>query len=116
MALAPRELLGHLIPAGTGLGVGIVAIHQDPELYPEPDEFRPDRFLERTYSPYEFMPFGGSHRRCLGAALSDFEMRVTLATIVSRWDFEVIGEELERRTNLATGPRNGVRMRLTGRR
>ena len=51
-------------------------------IYPDPDQFRPERFLERSYGPFEFLPFGGSHRRCLGAALSDFEMRIALATIV----------------------------------
>ena len=111
---SPCELMGHALPAGTGVGVGISAIHQDASLYPEPDAFRPERFLEREYNAFEFLPFGGGHRRCLGAALSDYEMRIALATIVTRWEFKIIGEEKEPRHNIGTGPKYGVRMRIVG--
>ena len=116
IARDPCELMGHALPAGTGVGVGISAIHQDPSLYPEPDAFRPERFLAREYSAFEFLPFGGGHRRCLGAALSDYEMRIALATIVTRWDYEITGEEKEPRHNIGTGPKHGVWMRIIGRR
>jgi cytochrome P450 family 110 len=116
IARVPCELLGHQLPAGVGIGVGIGAIHQDPSLFSDPDEFRPERFIERTYGPFEFMPFGGGHRRCLGAHLSDYEMRIALATIVARWDLELAGEEREVRHNIGTGPKHGVRMRVSGRR
>jgi cytochrome P450 len=110
----PCELLGYQLPAGTGIVVCISAIHHDPLLYPEPDVFRPERLLERRYSAFEFLPFGGGHRHCLGAALSDYEMRIVLATIVMRWELEVIGEEEEIRHNIGTGPKYGVRMRVRG--
>jgi cytochrome P450 len=113
---ASTSLLGHTVPAGTGVAVSISAIHQDPSIYPQPDRFRPERFLERTYSPFEFLPFGGGHRRCPGAHLSDCEMRIALATIVTRWNFEIVGQEKESRHNIGTGPKHGVRMRVTGHR
>jgi cytochrome P450 len=113
---SPRTLLGYKIPAGIGLGISMSAIHQDPSLYPEPDRFRPERFINQSYGPHEYLPFGGSHRRCLGAALSDYEMRLALATIVTRWEFENIGEEREVRQNLGMGPKYGVRLRLGRRR
>src|SRR5262245_12566132 len=109
---APCEVAGRALPAGIGVGVGIGAIHQDPSLYPAPDEFRPERFLTREYSAFEFLPYGGGHRRCLGAALADYEMRIVLATIVTSWDFEITGKEREVRHNIGTGPKHGVRMRL----
>jgi cytochrome P450 len=112
----PCELLGYELPAGTGVAVGISAIHQDASLYPEPDKFVPQRFLDRAYTPFEFLPFGGGHRRCLGATLSDYEMRIALATIATRWEFEIVGEEKEIRHNIGTGPKHGVRMRVAGRR
>jgi cytochrome P450 len=92
--------------------VAISAIHQDPSIYPEPGRFMPERFINRTYSPFEFLPFGGSHRRCLGAAFSDYEMRLALATVVRRWEFEVAGNEREARHNIAMGPKHGVRIRV----
>jgi cytochrome P450 len=112
----PCELLGRQLPAGTAVGIGIGAIHQDPALYPDPDEFRPERFLERRYTAFEFLPFGGGHRRCLGAHLSDYEMRIVLASTVTRWEFELAGSDRDIRHNIGTGPKHGVRMRLTGRR
>jgi cytochrome P450 family 110 len=116
VADAPCELLGHRIPAGVAVAVSMSAIHQDPAVHPEPERFLPDRFLERTYGPFEFLPFGGGHRRCLGAAFQDYEMRIALATIVTRWDFEIVGKEDEIRHNIGTGPKYGVRMRVKRRR
>jgi cytochrome P450 family 110 len=114
--VAPLELLGYTIPAGNSVIISIIAIHHDPRLYPEPDRYIPDRFMQRAFAPYEFLPFGGGHRRCLGAALSDYEMRVALAEIVSHWDFEAVDEEQEIRHDIAMGPKHGVRLRITGRR
>jgi cytochrome P450 len=116
MVRAPVEVLGYTVPAGAGVGVGICAIHQDPALYPEPDQFRPERFLERTYTPYEFLPFGGGHRRCLGMALAEYQLRLVLADIVTRWDLAPDGEDQDVRRNIGMGPKHGVWMRVVGRR
>jgi cytochrome P450 len=114
--VAPLALCGHTIPAGDTVIISAMAVHHDPLLYPEPDRYMPDRFMTRTYAPSEFLPFGGGHRRCLGAALSDYEMRITLAEIVSNWEFETAGEEKEIRHDIAMGPKHGVRLRITGQR
>jgi cytochrome P450 len=116
---APMELFGVAYDANgsreVGIGVSVMAIHHDAEIYPQPDRFRPERFLERTYTPFEFLPFGGGHRRCLGAGLSDYEMRIALATIAMRWEVEPVGEEQEIRHDIAMGPKHGVRMRVEAR-
>jgi cytochrome P450 len=114
--LEPLELLGYTLPPGIGIGVAISAIHQDPSIYPDPERFMPDRFVDRAFGPFEFLPFGGSHRRCLGAAFSDYEMRIALAAVVTRWEFELEGHERETRHNIAMGPRHGVRVRITRKR
>jgi cytochrome P450 len=93
-----------------------MAIHHDPALYPEPDRFRPERFRERDYGPFEFLPFGGGNRRCLGAALSDYEMRIALAEVVTRWDFAPAAPEVEIRHDIAMGPKGGIPLRLRERR
>jgi cytochrome P450 len=111
----PCELLGYALPQDTNVTVSISAIHQDPSLYPEPDLFRPERFLNRTYRPFEFLPFGGGHRRCLGAHLSDYEMRIVLALIVTHWQIELAGPDRDVRHAIAMGPKHGVPVRVTRR-
>jgi cytochrome P450 len=112
----PFQLGGYTLPPGVTVGIGICGIHHDPSVYPEPERFRPERFLERTYSPFEFLPFGGGHRRCMGAALSDYEMRIVLATIVTRWDFAPTRDDWDVRHNIGMGPKHGVPMRVGQRR
>ena len=58
-------------------------IHHREDLYPYAKQFKPERFLERQFSPYEFLPFGGGNHRCIGEALAMFEMKLVLATILS---------------------------------
>jgi cytochrome P450 len=73
---------GHTLPAGLSVGINIVALHRRPDLYPAPDRFHPERFLGRDYGPFEYLPFGGGARRCLGAAFALFEMKLVLATVL----------------------------------
>jgi len=114
--VSPLEVSGYKFSAGEWVGVSIMAIHHDPELYPEPMHFVPERFIGRTYSPFEFLPFGGGHRRCLGSGLSDFEMRIALAEIVTHWEFEPAAVEHEIRHDIAMGPKNGVQLHIKSRR
>jgi cytochrome P450 len=112
MLAEPVEILGYTIPAGTALVVSITAIHHHPALYPEPDQFIPERFIERSYSPSEFLPFGGAHRRCVGAMLAECAMRIALAETVCRWDFEAAAVERNVRLDLAMGPKHAVRLHI----
>jgi cytochrome P450 len=112
----PLKLFERTIQVGDAVAVSIMAIHHDPNLYPEPDQYIPDRFIERNYSPFEFLPFGGGHRRCLGSGLSDFEMRIALAEIVIHWEFEPSMVEREIRHDIAMGPKNGVPLHIKSRR
>ncbi|NES87634.1 MAG: cytochrome P450 [Moorea sp. SIO2B7] len=82
----PVNLMGYKLEPGTRLYGCIYLTHQREDLYPEPKKFKPERFLERKFSPYEFMPFGGGVRRCLGEALAMFEMKLVLATILSHYE------------------------------
>ncbi|MBE9064411.1 cytochrome P450 [cf. Phormidesmis sp. LEGE 11477] len=80
--------LYHFEP-GTILMGCIYLLHQREDLYPKPEQFRPERFLERQFSPYEFMPFGGGVRRCIGTALAKYEMKIALSTILSQADLSL---------------------------
>ncbi len=112
--MQPMELLGQHITPGQALVVSIVGIHHDPATFPEPDSFKPERFIERTYSNFEFLPFGGGHRRCLGSGLAEFSMRIVLAEVVQHWDFETAAEDFDTRHDLAMGPQKGVPLRILG--
>lgn len=114
----PAKLLGHSLDSGTVLLPNIYLIHQREDLYPQPKEFQPERFLERQFSPYEFLPFGGGVRRCIGEALAIFQMKLVLATILSRYQLELVDQrtELPQRRGFTLAPASGVKMVITGQR
>ncbi|MGB8701353.1 MAG: cytochrome P450 [Thermosynechococcaceae cyanobacterium] len=85
----PFTLLDRTFAPGTRLAPCIYLTHQRPDLYPDPKTFRPERFLERQFSPYEYMPFGGGDRRCLGMAFAQFELKLVLATLLKQFRFEL---------------------------
>jgi cytochrome P450 len=81
----PIELGGYQFAAGSQLAASILLVQRDPELYPpDPEAFRPERFLDGAPEPYTWVPFGGGVRRCLGAAFATLEMKVVISTIFSR--------------------------------
>ncbi len=112
------ELLGHSLEPGAILVGCIYLTHQREDLYPQPKQFQPERFLERQFSPYEFIPFGGGVRRCLGEALAVFEMKLVLATILSRYQLTLADHqpEIPRRRGVTLAPARGVQIIITGKR
>jgi cytochrome P450 len=106
-------LQGYELPAGVQVGIAILQVHRRPELYPEPETFRPERFLERTFSPFEYLPFGGGARRCIGAAFAVYEMKLVLATVLRKLDLRLESAAPFRAAvrNTTVGPREEIRMR-----
>ncbi len=86
---APMQLDDYHLPAGMAVAPATVLAHHNAETYAKPDSFLPERFLERSYSPFEYMPFGGGHRRCIGAAFASYEMAIVLGTILRRFQLEL---------------------------
>jgi cytochrome P450 len=78
----PMEFGGWRLPAGVHIAPSIYLLHRRPDIYEDPLEFRPERFLGVTPGTYEWIPFGGGIRRCLGASFALIEMRVVLGTIL----------------------------------
>ena len=104
------------IPEGVSLAGSILELHRDPELYPEPERFRPERFLERQFAPHEFAAFGGSHRHCLGAAFALQQMKIVLGTLLPAHRLELATEAPPRTVvrNLTLGAKDGIRMVVAG--
>ncbi|MBE9015048.1 cytochrome P450 [Chroococcidiopsis sp. CCALA 051] len=114
---SPVTLLGQQLEPGTVLVGSIYLAHQRQDLYPEPKQFKPERFLERQFSPYEYLPFGGGVRRCIGAAFALFEMKLVLATILSNLELSLANNRPVHpvRRGLVSAPTK-VEMVMTGRR
>ncbi|MFL5821377.1 MAG: cytochrome P450 [Solirubrobacteraceae bacterium] len=75
----------YVFEPGTQLAASIMLVQHDPALYPpDPQAFRPERFLDGAPEPYTWIPFGGGVRRCLGAAFAQLEMKVVISAILAR--------------------------------
>jgi cytochrome P450 len=106
------HLGGHCIPAGTDVLPAVWLAHTRARSFPEPLAFRPERFLGHPPSTYEWIPFGGGTRRCIGAAFAELEMRVVLASALRSWCLHpaTAHAEAPKRRNLTVAPRNGTRV------
>lgn len=110
---APMTLLHYEIEPGTVLFPCTYLLHHRPDLYPNPQQFQPDRFLERQFAAHEFIPFGGGHRYCIGAAMAMLEMKLVLATILSEWQLTLVNPRPIRpvRRGLTVAPPAGLQMK-----
>lgn len=114
----PVNLGGYDLQPGTVLLGSIYLTHQREDLYPEPKKFKPERFLERQFSPYEFLPFGAGARRCIGFAFAQFEMKMVLAKVLSQFDLELVdnNEIKPVRRGLVTAPNRSIQLLVKGER
>jgi cytochrome P450 len=133
---APWQLGDYGVPAGRPITVSILLLHHREDVYPDPFSYRPDRWLARGAASgeavaddsmgrtvvkpgtYEWIPFGGGTRRCLGAALAMAEQRVVLRAMARRLDLEAVNPEPERaqHRNVTMIPARGARVIIRARR
>ena len=92
----PMEIGGRELPEGVAVAPCIYLMHRNPEVYPDPRQFRPERFIEQPAGTYTWIPFGGGVRRCLGASFAMFEMQMVLAAIVRGADLQPAASASER--------------------
>src|SRR5207253_10580145 len=81
---APFEVGGYLLPPSTTVVNCMYLVHRRPDIYPDPEKFLPERFIGKRSDPYQWTPFGGGVRRCLGMTFALFEMKLVLATVLSQ--------------------------------
>ena len=113
MRVGPYE-----IPKGEAIVIFLAAIMSDPRTFPNPEKFEPERFMGKNVPASAFLPFGGGHRRCLGAAFAEQEMRIVLGTLAREVDLELVSREPEhaKRRNVTMGPSRGVPVIVRGKR
>jgi cytochrome P450 family 135 len=111
---APASVAGYELPAGTFVLPAIAALHYREDLFPDPDEFRPERFLDGKADNYAWIPFGGGVRRCIGAAFAEYEMRMILREFVERAELRAVDPRPERVRvrNITLAPAKGTRVVL----
>ncbi|HEU4734403.1 MAG TPA: cytochrome P450 [Kofleriaceae bacterium] len=114
----PLTVNGHSVGPGLGVSLVLPLIHGDPAIYPDPQAFRPERFLERGFGPEQFLPFGGGAKRCLGASFALQEMMIVLAGLLSRFAIRLRRDrEVRPRARAITvAPAGGVELVLERRR
>jgi cytochrome P450 len=106
----PAEIGGWTYPPEVCLVANAYLLHHDPEIYPDPYAFRPERFLEDPPGTYTWIPFGGGRRRCLGASFATLEMKIVLRAVLAANELRPDhgGLELTRRRNITLSPGRGA--------
>jgi cytochrome P450 len=106
----PVEIGGWTYPPGVCVVANSYLIHHDPEIYPDPYAFRPERFLDEAPGTYTWIPFGGGRRRCLGASFAMLEMKLVLRSVLAANKMRggVDGFELTRRRSITLSPGRGA--------
>lgn len=111
-----REVCGHRLPAGATLILSPWVVHRDPQWWPEPERFQPDRWLttDPARPAHAYFPFGGGPRQCIGNAFAELEAQLVLATMCQRWSFTPApGKPPAQPQPLVTlRPRHGVHLTL----
>ncbi|MDZ7954717.1 cytochrome P450 [Nostoc sp. DedQUE09] len=109
------EIMGHKFTSETVLVPCIYLAHRRTDTYPEPEKFRPERFLNQKFSPYEFLPFGGGYRGCIGAAFSMYELKLVTAIILSHFELNLTDKRPVHpvRRGITIVPSGGVKMIVT---
>ncbi len=113
----PWRLGQYVVPAKQAVSISILLLHHREDLYPDPFSFRPERWLGHSPGTYEWLPFGGGTRRCLGAALAMAEQRVVLEAMARRLDLAADRPEPEhaQHRNVTMIPARGARVVIRSR-
>ena len=118
---APLTIDGVVCSAGDVVGIALPALHFNPMVWNEPEAFIPERFLDTKPSPFQYAPFGGGYRRCIGAAFAHNELAVAIGTIMKTLDLRVPARERGRPPRavprgIATKPSREIALEVIARR
>jgi cytochrome P450 len=105
------EFCGQMIPAGNSVAGILTLLHHNPEVFPSPQEFKPERFLHHKFSPFDYAPFGGGSRRCIGAIFASFEMKIILVSLLRHFKLNLLPHQKKPRGvihNITMAPRHKI--------
>jgi cytochrome P450 len=110
----PAQVGRYELPAGSAVGVSIYLAHQNPDIYSEPQRFRPERFLNVKPDPVHWLPFGGGIRRCVGQQIALYEMKIVLGTLLAHCELELTQASPARAVRRAVTlfPEHGTRVKI----
>jgi cytochrome P450 len=110
LVVEPFEVGGWTYPTGVCLVPNAYLVHHDPDIYPDPYAFRPERFSDESPGTYTWIPFGGGRRRCLGASFAMLEMKLVFRAVLGACDLRPVGDgfEIARRRNITIRPGRGA--------
>ncbi|XP_058661087.1 thromboxane-A synthase [Ammospiza caudacuta] len=114
-------VLGQHIPAGAVIEIAVGHLHHNPEFWPDPEKFIPERFTEEAKKerhPFAYLPFGAGPRGCLGMKMGLLETKITLLRILQKFKFKTCPETeipLQLKSKATLGPKNGVYIVLESR-
>jgi len=99
------ELVGQTIPKGGAIMVNIHALHRDPTVFENPEEFNPERFIDKTYPPHQYMPFGVGPKICVGQKLAMIEVKLAIARVYQRFDVVLKNDKVTPVYEATLGPK-----------
>ena len=113
--MRPVTIGGVDLPAGATIGPSIIVAHGREDNHPDPEAFRPERFLDHNPPTNTWIPFGGGVRRCIGAGFSLMEGQAVLREVLTAYDITAVGDDEPKVRNITSVPRRGSRIRVAAR-
>ena len=104
---AGYNLAGIHLPKDQAINISVYGVHHNPEYYPEPERFNPDRFMpenKQNLVPYTYLPFGAGPRNCIGMRFAYQELKLCLAKLITRYQFEATKDTPEKLTFKRASP------------